>query len=119
MSETLEVTSRLEGNVGIVQTDGYINHLGGEKVGEVCNDLIDGGCKFLVLNLEKSRIINSIGISILIEVIEKVKELEGAVGFCCLTPTIAKTFRIMGLLQFASIFQTEQEAVQSQAKASG
>jgi len=113
MPETLEVHSRIQGTVGVVWTDGYINHKGGEKVGEVCNELIDGGCRHLVLNLEKSRIINSIGISILIEVIEKLKEMDGKIAFCCVTPTVAKTFRIMGLLKASSVHDTEEEAIQA------
>ncbi len=98
MPETLEVRSRREGNIGILETDGYIDNLGAERVVEVCDGLIQEGVRCFVLNLEKSRLINSVGISILIEVIEKVKELEGKVTFCCATSTIAKTFRIMGLL---------------------
>ena len=111
MSETLEVSSRIQGTVGVVQTDGYINHEGGEKVGKVCNELIDEGCNRLLLNLEKSRIINSIGISILIEMIEKIKEVDGKIGFCCVTPTAAKTFRIMGLLKASSIHETEEDGL--------
>ena len=113
MPGTVEVHSRREGNIGILETDGYINNLGAEKVVEVCDGLIQDGVKVFVLNLEKSRIINSIGFSILIEVIEKVKELEGKVAFCCVTSTIAKTFRIMGLLKVAEIYETEGEAVEA------
>jgi anti-anti-sigma factor len=63
------------------------------------------------MNLSKSRIINSIGVSVMIEIIEKVKALEGGVAFCCLTPTTAKTFRIMGLLNASTIHETEEEAI--------
>ncbi len=111
MPETLEVRVRREGQIGILETDGYINNIGAEKVAEACDGLIGEGFKYFILNLEKSRIINSIGISILIEVIEKVKELEGRVAFCCVTPTIAKTFRIMGLLKASTIYDTESNAI--------
>ena len=119
MSENLEVNVRREDQIGILETDGYINHIGAEKVSEACEGLIQEGVKHLVLNLEKSRIINSIGISILIEVIEKVKELEGKVAFCCVTPTIAKTFRIMGLLKASTIYDTVPEALQAVSESEG
>ena len=64
-----------------------------------------------MLNLENSRVINSIGISILIEVIEKVKAHEGKVAFCSVTTNIAKTFRIMGLLKASTIPDSEEEAI--------
>ena len=111
MPETLEVRTRREGNTGIVETDGYINNAGAEKVAQACDLLIKDGIRRFVLNLEKSRIINSIGISILIEVIEKVRELDGKVAFCCVTPTISKTFRIMGLMKASTVHGTESEAL--------
>lgn len=113
MSENLEVRVRRDGEVGVLETDGYINNIGAEKVAEACDGLIGEGVKHFVLNLEKSRIINSIGISILIEVIEKVRELNGRVAFCSVTPTIAKTFRIMGLLKASSVHDTEAQALGS------
>jgi len=51
------------------------------------------------------------GVSCLIEVIEKVKDLKGRVGFCNVAPTMAKTFKIMGLLQASSIYESEAEAL--------
>jgi anti-anti-sigma regulatory factor len=61
--------------------------------------------------LEKSRVINSIGVSILIEVIERVQEVGGTVSFCGVTPTIAKTFRIMRLTDASEIYAGESEAI--------
>jgi anti-anti-sigma regulatory factor len=34
-------------------------------------------------------------------------------AFCGLTPTIDKTFRIMGLAQYAAIYPTEDEALRA------
>ena len=113
MSETLEVHVRREGEVGILETDGYISDAAGEKVAEAGHALIEEGFRHLVLNLEKSHIVSSIGVSVLIEVIEKIRELEGEIAFCCVTPTLAKTFQIMGLLQVANLYDTEQEALQA------
>jgi anti-anti-sigma regulatory factor len=38
-------------------------------------------------------------------------EQGGKIGFCCLTPVIHKTFQIMGLANYASIFTDEETAV--------
>ena len=65
----------------------------------------------LLLNLQGSKIVNSIGISILIEMLEKMLEIEGKLAFCCLTPTIQKTFHIMGLTQYARIYPDEAAAL--------
>jgi hypothetical protein len=38
-------------------------------------------------------------------------EIDGRLAFCCLTPTIEKTFHIMGLAQYAGIYVDEGVAV--------
>lgn len=111
MINQFAVTVRKEGDYAVLYTDGYINNLGGEKVGEAAMSLINDGITKLVINLEKSTVINSIGISILIEVIEKIVETQGGLAFCGLTKTIAKTFTIMGLAQFATLADSEAEAI--------
>ena len=37
--------------------------------------------------------------------------IDGKLSFCCLTPTIEKTFHIMGLSQYAGIYPDEENAV--------
>ena len=72
---------------------------------------MDQGLKTLLLNLRDTKIVNSIGISILIEIIEKMMEKGGQIAFCCLTPVIHKTFQIMGLANYARIFDSEEVAM--------
>ena len=107
------VRERRAGNVGILETDGYINGKGGEAVVEACEGLIREEFRHFVLNLEKVHIINSVGVAKLIEMLEKVTGLGGKVAFCNVRPTIAKTFRIMGLLKSADLFTSEEPALAS------
>ncbi len=109
-SMKLEVDRR--DGVAVIYTDGYINNQGGEEIARVAYELIEEGYKSLLLNLAKTKIVNSIGISILIEIIEKMIEIEGKLSFCDLTPTIDKTFHIMGLAQYTSIYPDEAAAAQ-------
>jgi anti-anti-sigma factor len=111
MTETLMVTLDRRDNLAVIYTEGYINNQGGEEIARVAYELIDEGRKGLLLNLQGTKIVNSIGISILIEIIEKMLEIEGKLSFCCLTPTIEKTFHIMGLSQYAGIYPDEESAV--------
>ena len=113
MADSLALQVRQIDMVGILATTGYINNVGGEQVAQACETLMGQGVSRLVLNLEKTNLVNSVGVSFLIETIEKAKGREGQVAFCGLSPTIAKTFQIMGLLQLATLHETEQEAVQA------
>jgi anti-anti-sigma factor len=111
MTESLNVTVDRRDGMAVIYTEGYINNQGGEEIAREAYKLLDEGYKRLLLNLAGTKIVNSIGISILIEIIEKMLEIDGKLGFCCLTPTIEKTFHIMGLAQYAPIFKDEDAAV--------
>ncbi len=112
MSDTLKVTvERPEASLGVLRTDGYINNSGGEEIARQAYALLGDGVNRLLLDLEKTKIVNSIGISILIEVLEKILEKGGRLAFCRLTPTIEKTFQIMGLAQYARIFPAPEPAL--------
>jgi stage II sporulation protein AA (anti-sigma F factor antagonist) len=111
MSEEFTLTHQVDESVLIIRTKGYLNDLGAEKVDTICSEHLEKGVKRFVINLDQSPLINSIGISILIGVIEAIEESEGMLAFTNLTPTNRKTFEMMGLLQFAKAFDQEGEAV--------
>ena len=111
MTEELRVAVDRRGTTGaVLYTKGYINNVGGEEIANRAYELMDGGVRSLLLNLRETKIVNSIGISILIEIIEKMMEKGGRIGFCCLTPVIHKTFQIMGLANYAAIYADEETA---------
>ena len=106
------ITKRIEGNIVIIETAGYLNNIGGEKISEVCYEEMDNGKTFFLLNLENSKVVNSIGVSILIEIIEKLQDIDGKLGYCNLAPIVEKTFNIMGLTKYSTIYKTESDAVE-------
>ena len=113
MTDELRVAvDRRGANGAILYTKGYINNVGGEEIANRAYELMDGDVRALLLNLRETKIVNSIGISILIEIIEKMIDKGGKIGFCCLTPVIHKTFQIMGLANYASIYTDEDAALQ-------
>lgn len=95
---------------GLIAAAGYINNEGGQAIADAASELIDGGCGTLLIDLDGTRIINSIGVSILLEIMEKLLEDKGQLAFCNLTPTISKTFEIMGLVQYATVFPDRDSA---------
>ncbi len=112
MTDELRVAvDRRGANGAILYTKGYINNVGGEEIANRAYELMDADVRSLLLNLRETKIVNSIGISILIEIIEKMIEKGGRIGFCCLTPVIHKTFQIMGLANYASIYNDEETAI--------
>src|SRR5213082_1574938 len=111
MTEELKVAVDRKAQGAILYTKGYINNVVGEEIANRADELRDGGVRTLLLNLRETKIVNSIGISILIEIIEKMMDKGGRLAFCCLTPVIHQTFQIMGLAHYATIFTDEEAAV--------
>jgi len=110
---TENVTGELNGNVFVVSSSGYLNMETGDDISKLCTVQIDNGITKFLINLENTRMVNSIGVSILIEIIEKLQDVDGQLGFCNLVPIVEKTFKIMGLTQYSTTFETESEGVDS------
>ena len=100
----------LSDDFGVIGAAGYINNEGGQAIADAATDLMGQGAKTLLIDLEGTRIINSIGVSILLEILEKLLDEKGRLAFCNLTPTISKTFEIMGLVQYAAIYPDRDSA---------
>jgi anti-anti-sigma factor len=111
MSTEFNLVAELHEKTLVIKTNGYINSAGGEKIVEEFSK--HNGVNKLILNLENSKVVNSIGISHLIEVIEKLNQTDGKLVFTNLDPTIEKTFTIMGLFQFAEKADTVESALKS------
>ncbi|HEX9740746.1 MAG TPA: STAS domain-containing protein, partial [Ignavibacteriaceae bacterium] len=101
MSTEFNLTSELHDKNLVLKTDGYINNTGGEIIAVEFSKYFDSGLDKVIMDLEKSKVVNSIGISYLIEIIEKLNQNNGKMIFTNLDPAIEKTFKIMGLFQFA------------------
>ncbi|MBT8382141.1 MAG: STAS domain-containing protein [Ignavibacteria bacterium] len=101
MSTDFNLLTELHDNTLVLKTEGYINNTGGEKILQEFSKHMDGGINRVILDLEKSNVVNSIGISYLIDIVEQLNENNGKLIFTNLDPTIEKTFNIMGLFQFA------------------
>ena len=95
----------------VLTTSGYINNVGGEAIAAECLSHVGRGIKDVVLNLEQSKVVNSIGMSYLIEVIEQLQEIGGTLMFTNLDPAVEKMLAIMGLFTYAGKERTVDDAL--------
>lgn len=99
------------GDCAVLYPDGYINDIEGEKLEGVCDELLQKGCRKFVIDFSNTDIINSIGISIIIGVIQKVRDKNGAIFLSGLKKVNYDIFNIVGLTKQISVFKDEQEAL--------
>ncbi|PKL87259.1 MAG: anti-anti-sigma factor [Ignavibacteriae bacterium HGW-Ignavibacteriae-2] len=111
MISDFKLNSEIKGNMLIISTEGYINNNGGQKIADEFYSKKTNDIKKVILNLEKTKVVNSIGISFLIELIEKLNESNGKLVFTNLDASIDKTFTIMGLYHFAEKTDTVEQAL--------
>ncbi len=101
MSTDFSITTETHKDTLVIKTVGYINNTAGEKIIEEFEKNFIGGLNRVIIDLEHSKVVNSIGISYLIDIIEKLNQSNSKLVFTNLDPTIEKTFDIMGIFQFA------------------
>lgn len=109
MINDFELTSNMKNDVLVIKTKGYINNSGGEKIAQEFEGHYNNGVNKVLIDIEESNVVNSIGISFLIEIIEKLNSKGGKLYFTNLDPSIEKTFTIMGLFQFAEKVDSVEE----------
>jgi len=110
MSSFIKNTKEVN-QIVIIETDGYLNKEGGEAIAAICYEKIKAGQVNFLINMATNKVVNSIGVSILIEIIEKLQEVDGKIGYYNLAPIVSKTFNIMGLTKYSTVFSTEEEAL--------
>jgi anti-anti-sigma factor len=104
----------------IVRTNGYIDKISGEGVEKQCQEKLTENPKVLVLNFTGSPIINSSGMSHILDTIGAFSEQnEIPVWICGLSVLARSAFRTCGLLDIAKEAPTEAEALVQIEKAKG
>ena len=108
---TVDVKTRVEEGVAVIYPGPYLNQLRGEGLEDRCRELLAGGVRSIVINFEETELINSIGISILLGIIETVNESRGSLVLSNLSATNRELFEMLGLLMHVRIEETEESAL--------
>ncbi len=113
MEQPFSLTSDVADNRLVIATSGYINNVGGQKIAEEFQRNFANGVKHVVINLAQSKVVNSIGMSFLIEIIETLNDAGGRLIFTNLDPAVEKMLAIMGLFNFAGKEDSVEDALRS------
>ena len=112
MSTEFNLITELHEKTLVLKTDGYINNAAGEKIVDEFSKHFSGGINKVIMDFEKTNVVNSIGISHIIDIVEKLLDINGKLIFTNLDPSIKQTFKTMGLFQFAEIADSLDSALQ-------
>ena len=90
-------------DTAVVVAGDYLNKLAGEKIERECKTKLDQGCKQLVVDFSQTEIINSIGISILLGVIDSAQNTGAKVVFSDLNEDSIELFETLGLTKHVTL----------------
>jgi stage II sporulation protein AA (anti-sigma F factor antagonist) len=108
---TVEIEAKLVEGAAVIYPGPYLNQLRGEGIENRCQELIEQGVRRIVINFEETELINSIGISILLGVIEAVNDARGVLVLSNLSASNLELFEMLGLLLHVPVAETEERAL--------
>jgi anti-anti-sigma factor len=100
---TQQISVETEGETAIVYASDYLNKLSGEKIERECRRQLDAGCKTLIVNFSETEIVNSIGVSILLGVIDAALNNGAEVVFSDVNEDTIQLFEMLGLTNHVSV----------------
>ncbi len=81
----------------VVYAGDYLNKLSGESVERECRQKISEGATELIVDFSRTEIVNSIGVSILLGVIDVAKSNGASVAFAEVNEGTAELFEMLGV----------------------
>jgi anti-anti-sigma factor len=106
-----EIRAKLVEDAAVIYPGPYLNQLRGESIESQCNEFLASGVRRIVINFEETELINSIGISILLGVIESVNHASGALVLSNLNASNRELFEMLGLMSHVQMVDTEEIAL--------
>jgi anti-anti-sigma factor len=110
-STSFFVRSHCIGTTAVIYASDYINKLAGETIERECKKQLDLGCRALVINFSDTELINSIGVSILLGIIDIAEKNGARVIFSDLNHQTTQLFEMLGLTQHVAVVKDEHEAL--------
>lgn len=94
---------RADGETATVFAGDYLNKVSGETIERECRELLSGGCREIVVNFSHTEIVNSIGVSILLGLIDSASGTGAKVVFSDLNTSTTELFEMLGLMKHVDI----------------
>jgi len=87
----------------VVRAGDYLNKITGERVERECRQRLDGGCSELVVDFAATEIVNSVGVSILLGVIDSASDKGAKVVFSGVKGQTAELFEMLGVTRHVEV----------------
>lgn len=107
----LSIQTRAVGDAAIIYASDYLNKLTGERIERECKRQLDSGRRALIINFRNTELVNSIGVSILLGLIDAAEQNTAQLIFSDVNSNTANLFEMLGLTRHVSLAANEDEAL--------
>jgi len=97
--------------VAVVYAGDYVNKLSGQRIERECLQRLERGCRALVISFRDTELVNSIGVSILLGVIDVAERNGARVAFSNVGMHTVKLFELLGLTRLVVLAESEEAAL--------
>ncbi|HNV68657.1 MAG TPA: STAS domain-containing protein [Candidatus Ozemobacteraceae bacterium] len=109
---TFSSPAEMVGSVFVIRPTGYLDEAGGKTLRAAFQEPLQKGCQKFLLNLTGTPVINSQGITQILEICEAVLyEQKGTLGLVGLSELYTDVFEVVGILNLVTLFADEAEAL--------
>ena len=105
------VQTRRIGDTAVIYASDYLNKLSGERIERECKRQLESGSRALVINFRDTELVNSIGVSILMGVIDAAEQSNARLIFSDVNTHTASLFEMLGLTRHIILVKDEEEAL--------
>lgn len=105
------VQARCVGDTAIIYASDYLNKLTGERIERECKRQFEAGRHAVVINFRDTELVNSIGVSILMGLIDAAEQSDARLVFSDVNSHTASLFEMLGLAKLVRIANDEGEAL--------
>ena len=103
--------SHCVGATAVVYASDYLNKLSGERIERECRRQLNCGCRALVIDFSDTKLVNSIGISILLGIIDVAEKSGAQIVFADVNIQTVELFEMLGLTRHVLLAKDEAEAI--------
>jgi anti-anti-sigma factor len=111
METNTSIRSHCVGTTAVVYASDYLNKLTGERIERECRRQLDSGCRALVIDFSDTELVNSIGVSILLGIIDVAERNGAEVVFSDVNNQTRALFDMLGLTRLVAVAKDENEAL--------
>ena len=111
MAQELKATARQIGSITVLDLQGDVTMFAEAELTRAYHLAVDSGARDIVLDFAGTEYINSAGIAIIISLLTEARASGVSLVISGLSSHYQKIFRMVGLTQYADVFDTEEAAV--------